>query len=87
MSCAACRETMPEPGKLYRHTKSGRIYKVLMIATCEHDHEPVVVYTPPETPDRAWTRPVKEWFEDVAVKFLKNGQPMIWDARFTLVPG
>lgn len=67
------------PIGLWRHRKSGNIYKVLMVtntAATKPGYEPTVVYTSePDELERSghdiWSRPVSEWH----ASFVKHDGP------------
>lgn len=46
---------------LYRHTKTGGIYSLMMIATREEDLAPVAVYQ--DANGMIWVRPAKDFFD------------------------
>lgn len=59
----------PIAGDYYRHSNTGRIYRVLHVAKMEATQEEVVVYR--YEWEQPWTRPLSEWFEIVN---MDNGE-------------
>jgi hypothetical protein len=56
----------PEVGSLWRHSKTGALYEVLLIVWLERTHKPHVCYIAVGSLG-AWARPVSEWDELVTV--------------------
>jgi hypothetical protein len=54
--------TTPLPGEIYRHVKTGGLYRVVCIASVEATLELVVVYQS-EQDGRCWTRPLDEFMD------------------------
>ena len=48
-------------GRLYHHVKSGKIYRVCMLANMEATNEHVVVYSDPLRTEQNWVRPIDEF--------------------------
>lgn len=71
-------ENAPKIGEVYQHYK-GDFYKVTELALHSNDEEWMAVYAPLyENPDaHLFTRPLREWFEEVEWKGEKT-------QRFTL---
>ena len=66
----------PEPGSLWRHSKSGNPYVVIALAKLEATEEEHVVYQRVDEHDRrahgpawatTWIRPLREWEEPTVV--------------------
>lgn len=52
----------PLPGEIYRHIKTGGLYRILCNASVESTLEPVVVYQSKQD-GRCWTRPLEEFMD------------------------
>lgn len=57
----------PEPDKLYRHYKNGKVYKVLCIATDVDSGQQRVIYQAQDK--QIWDRAVEEWFSSTPEGF------------------
>lgn len=60
---------MIQIGKLYKHSKSGKLYKVIDIAKHSETLEDLVVYEPQYKNElsKLWVRPVSMWEEEVEI--------------------
>lgn len=61
-------------GGIYRHNKTGNLYKVLNIAKHSETLEDVVVYMALYSEGKIWVRPLSMWFEkndESVVRFEK----------------
>lgn len=67
-------------GGVYKHAKSGNLYKVISLAKHSETLEDLVIYEPQyeNNLSKLWARPVSMWEEEVEINGLK--QP-----RFSLV--
>lgn len=67
----------PQPGEHYRHYK-GDLYRIVLLAEHSNDDEWMVVYEPlypnPDAP--YFTRPLREWHEEVEWEGKKTGRFM-----------
>lgn len=72
---------MVEIGRLYRHYKEGKRYKVLDIVKNSETLEYMVVYQAEYGDESVWVRPLSMWFDIIPPdKRTKFGQ----DIRFKL---
>ena len=65
--------TMIEPG-VYKHSKTGHMYKVHLVAKNSETLEDMVVYEALYDNDKSkfWVRPASMWFEEVEVGGVKT---------------
>ncbi|WP_309713989.1 DUF1653 domain-containing protein [Armatimonas sp.] len=63
----------PLPLEIYRHQKTGRLYRIVCIASVEATLELVVVYQS-EQDGRCWTRPLNE-FIDRRFEIVEEARP------------
>lgn len=63
--------TDPKIGSLWRHVKTGGVYRVVVVAYEESTLTPVVVYGPgPGLTGTCWTRPWSEFMDGRFVELL-----------------
>jgi ADP-ribose pyrophosphatase YjhB (NUDIX family) len=65
-------EMVIKPGK-YRHSKSGKVYKIVGFGKHSETLEDVVIYQPDyKSETKYWVRPAKMWEEEVLVEGIKR---------------